>query len=131
MPVRPPTFRPKGSRTKRETVADYDARRGTAHERGYTYRLRQRMDRWKLAHPLCLGCEALGRVTATEVTDHTMPHRGAHALLHDEANWQPACRPHHDIVKQRLEAMYRAGTIKADDLRLDSVRAIELTKELL
>jgi hypothetical protein len=52
-------------------------------------------------------------------------------LLHDEGNWQPACRPHHNVVKQRLEAMYRAGTITADALHLDSKKAIELTLELL
>lgn len=89
------------------------------------------MDKWKRAHPLCLGCEAIGKVVATEVTDHTIPHKGDQALLHDEANWQPACRPHHDVVKQRLEAMYKAGTIGADALRLDSQKAIELTLELL
>ncbi len=131
MPVRPPTFRAKGQRSRQEVSTDYDRRRGTAHERGYTYALRQRMDRWKRAHPLCLGCQAVGRIRATEVTDHIIPHRGDQALLQDEGNWQPGCRPHHDIVKQRLEAMYKAGTIKADDLRFDSAKAIELTIELL
>lgn len=131
MPVRPPTFRLKGARARQEVVADYDRRRGTAHERGYTYRLRQRMDRWKRQHPLCLGCQAVGRLSATEVTDHIIPHGGDYDLLHDEANWQPGCRPHHDVVKQRLEGMYRAGTVTADDLRLDSKKAIELTLALL
>jgi 5-methylcytosine-specific restriction endonuclease McrA len=131
MPVRPPTFRPKGQRSRREVNTDYDDRRGTAHERGYTYRLRQRMAAWKRGHPLCLGCQAIGRVTATEVTDHTIPHKGDKVLLEDEANWQPACRPHHDIVKQRLEALFKAGSIGVDALRLDSDRAIQMTMELL
>lgn len=89
------------------------------------------MGRWKREHPLCLGCKAVGRITATAVTDHTVPHKGDHALLVDEANWQPACRPHHDIVKQRLEALFKAGSIGRSDLRLDSAKAIELTNELL
>ena len=131
MPVRPPTFRPRGGRSRQQVDADYDERRGTAHERGYTYRLRQRMGRWKRDHPLCLGCQAIGRVTATEVTDHTIPHKGDKALLEDEANWQPACRPHHDVVKQRLEALFKAGSIGPAALRLDSPRAIELSNELL
>jgi 5-methylcytosine-specific restriction protein A len=131
MPVRPPTFRPKGQRTRQQVVAEFDDRRGNAHERGYTYRLRQRMASWKRGHPLCLGCQAVGRVRATEVTDHTIPHKGNQVLLQDEGNWQPACRPHHDVVKQRLEALFKAGTIGADALRLDSKKAIELTIDLL
>ena len=32
-----------------------------------------RRSAWRL-HPLCLGCEAIGRVSATDVTDHVEPH---------------------------------------------------------
>jgi 5-methylcytosine-specific restriction endonuclease McrA len=89
------------------------------------------MDVFKLHHPMCLGCEAVGRVTATQVTDHIVPHRGDRSLLWSTANFQPACREHHDIVKQILERQFHAGQIKADCLRLDSPQAIALTKELL
>jgi 5-methylcytosine-specific restriction endonuclease McrA len=89
------------------------------------------MQGWKREHPLCIGCQAVGRIAATEVTDHVIPHRGDQGLLHDEANWQPVCRRHHDVVKQRLEALFKAGSIGPLDLRLDSPRAIEMTKELL
>jgi 5-methylcytosine-specific restriction protein A len=131
MPVAPPTYRPKGARTKRDVSQDHDHRRGTPHERGYTYRLRQAMNRWKLAHPLCLGCQAVGDVTPTAVTDHVVPAEGNQALLWDQGNWQPACRPHHDIVKRRLDDLFKAGRIKAPELRLDSTTAVALTKELL
>jgi 5-methylcytosine-specific restriction endonuclease McrA len=86
------------------------------------------MDSFKLSHPLCLGCQAVGRVTATEVTDHTIPAKGDVALLWNSANFQPACRWHHDVVKQKLEAQFAAGEINVEDLRLDSPRAIALTK---
>lgn len=46
-------------------------------------------------------------------------------------NRQPSCTPHHDVVKQRLEVLYAQGKAKAEDLRLDSAMAIELTMELL
>lgn len=49
----------------------------------------------------------------------------------DRGNWQPSCTPHHDVVKQRLEVLYAQGKAKAEDLKLDSVMAITLTRELI
>jgi 5-methylcytosine-specific restriction protein A len=89
------------------------------------------MARWKSAHPLCLGCQAVGRISATEVTDHIIPVECAPDRRADPANWQPACRDHHDIVKQRLDARYKAGQLPASELRLDSATAVALTQELL
>lgn len=82
-------------------------------------------------HPLCLGCSAVGKVVATSVVDHVIPHKGDAALFWDEANWQPCCGPHHDIVKQRLERMFACHEIKASDLRLDSSVAAKISRELL
>jgi len=48
----------------------------------------------------------------------------------NEANWQPSCRFHHDVVKQRLESLFAQGVITAPDLRLNSVKAVELTRDL-
>lgn len=45
--------------------------------------------------------------------------------------WQPACRPHHDIVKQALEVSFKRGEIGLADLWLNSVAAIRLTLDLL
>ena len=131
MPTKPPTFRPPGAPLPKQANSDYDRRRGSAHSRGYTAALRASMDAWKRANPLCLGCTAVGRVGATEVTDHILPHKGDKALLWSVENWQPSCREHHDIVKQRLEDLYASGKATAADLRLDSVRAIELTRDLI
>lgn len=48
-------------------------------------------------------CERDGRVTAANVVDHIIPHRGDQALFWDTDNWQPLCKPHHDRDKARQE----------------------------
>ena len=69
------------------------------------------------------------RITATEVTDHVIPHKGDQALFWDHDNWQPACGWHHDVVKQRLEALFEQGKATRADLRLDSEKAKQISRE--
>ena len=126
-----PTFRPKGSRTRRQAVAEYDARRGSARERGYGPRWDKASAGFKRAHPLCLGCEAVGRVEATTVTDHVIPHRGDMALFWDAAKWQPSCDWHHSMVKQKLELMYEQGKASADDVRAKMKELMPVAKSQL
>lgn len=71
----------------------------------------------------------MGAITATEVTDHIIPHRGDRRLFWDPDNRQPACRWHHDVVKQLLEAMFEAGQVGGEDLRLDSETAVALSRQ--
>jgi len=130
MPVAPPTFRPRGARTKREARTEYDQRRGSARERGYGARWDKTSTGFKHSHPLCLGCEAVGRTEATTITDHVIPHRGDMVVFWDSTKWQPSCDWHHSVVKQKLEAMYEQGQAKVDDLWLNSNKAIELTRNL-
>lgn len=130
MPVRPPTFRPKGARTRRQATTEYDARRGSARERGYTPRWDREAAAYKRDNPLCVGCEAIGKVVACDVVDHVLPHKGDQHLMWDRANWQSACRWHHDVVKQRLEQLYAAGRIDASSLSLKSKKSIELSCDL-
>lgn len=129
MPVRPPAYRPPHVVAAQQAGQSYETDRGNERERGYTKRLRNAMGWFKVHHPLCLGCEAVGRLTPTEVTDHIIPAKGDHVLLWDQDNWQACCRWHHDVIKQRLEHLYAKGQATASDLRLDSARAIELTKQ--
>ena len=70
-------------------------------------------------------------MTPTVVTDHVEPHKGDMVKFWDARLWQPACRPHHDIVKKALEGRYTRGEIGRDDLWLNSAAAIRLTLELL
>lgn len=123
MPLRPPTFRPKGQRSRRQVNAEYDARRGSSRKRGYDTEWDKASAAFKQAHPLCLGCQAIGRIEAASVTDHIVPHRGDNALFWDPGNWQPACGWHHDVVKQRLETLFDRGQATKHDLRLDSEKA--------
>lgn len=72
----------------------------------------------------------MGRVVPATVVDHVEPHRGDAAKFWEPANRQSACDWHHDVVKQRLEAMFDRGEIGIGELRLDSATALRLSGEL-
>ena len=74
-----------------------DARRGTAHERGYSAAWQRARLGWLAAHPLCVRCEAAGVVEAATVVDHIVPHRGDKTLFWDRDNWQSLCDRHHNV----------------------------------
>jgi 5-methylcytosine-specific restriction protein A len=131
MPARPTIFQLGRRRERTEINADADARRGSARDRGYSPAFDRASQDFKFAHPLCLGCEAIGRVVSTEVTDHVVPHKGDMTVFWDRRRWQPACRFHHDVVKQRLELMYAKGEVTAEQLWLNSAIAMRLTRELI
>ncbi|WP_083300751.1 HNH endonuclease [Jeongeupia sp. USM3] len=75
--------------------ARYDDRRGSAASRGYNSRWRKARETFLCRHPLCAECERQDRVTAAEVVDHIIPHRGDQALFWDTSNWQSLCRSCH------------------------------------
>lgn len=130
MPTAPPTFRRKGARTQQQANAEYDQRRGSFRERGYGPRWDASSLGFRREHPLCLGCEAVGLVVATELTDHVEPHKGDMVKFWNRAMWQPSCKWHHDVVKQQLERMHEQGRATLLDLWLNSKKAIELTLSL-
>jgi 5-methylcytosine-specific restriction protein A len=108
MPALPPTFRPQGQRSRREAKVEYDARRGSARERGYTRRWDKARATYLQSHPLCVMCGKAGRITPANVVDHIIPHRGDQVLFWDtEKNWQSLCEWHHSSVKQAEEAKDR------------------------
>lgn len=76
----------------------------TASQRGYTYAWRKARLVHLDANPLCVYCQRKGRVTAAEVVDHKVPHRGDMTLFWDRTNWQSLCTPCHSAIKQREEA---------------------------
>ena len=47
------------------------------------------------AHPLCVECERQGRVKASEVWDHIVPHQGDEEKYWDPLNHQALCRRCH------------------------------------
>lgn len=72
--------------------------RGTAEERGYTWRWRK-WSRAFLARPenaLCAICRRAGRRSASTVVDHIEPHRGDPEKFWDATNWQGVCAPCHN-----------------------------------
>lgn len=84
---------PHAKQRTRET----DSRRGTAKERGYTYRWRQARAAFLAEHPLCRECEKAGRLTAATVVDHIVPHKGNDTLFWERGNWQALCASCHSV----------------------------------
>lgn len=76
--------------------AEETDRRGTASQRGYGAKWRKARIRWLQEHPLCVTCDAEGRVVAATVVDHIVPHKGDQRLFWDRRNWQSLCKYHHD-----------------------------------
>jgi 5-methylcytosine-specific restriction enzyme A len=71
-------------------------KRESAGRRGYNRAWQQARLSYLSSHPLCVACEAEGRVRAAVVVDHVVPHRGNAELFWDESNWQALCKWHHD-----------------------------------
>lgn len=96
------------ARHKKERTRTTDARRGSAHARGYT-RGWEKYRRWYLRrHPVCVepGCT----YPATEV-DHIIRHKGQDdPLFWDESNHQALCKSCHSRKTGREQGQYsRAG----------------------
>lgn len=75
----------------------------TAAQRGYGYKWQKAREQFLCEHPLCVMCQAQGRVEAATVVDHITPHRGDQSLFWDRSNWSPLCTRHHSSDKQREE----------------------------
>jgi 5-methylcytosine-specific restriction protein A len=91
MPTRPPRLK-----RKKDDVPQHMPREAS-NERGYTSRWRKARDGWLRAHPLCVHCEAEGRVKAANEVDHIKPHKGDMQLFWDHDNWQSLCKHHHSL----------------------------------
>ncbi|QRF55751.1 HNH endonuclease signature motif containing protein [Variovorax paradoxus] len=84
-------------------------RRKTA-ERGYGGRWQRERKAFlsREENALCVMCKSLGRITPATVVDHKVKHEGDQALMWDQSNWQPLCKPHHDSDKQMFEKSGRS-----------------------
>ena len=87
MPTMP---RPERQRTweRRDSV------RRTTAQRGYGGRWQRARLIYLKRHPLCVMCLPSRVVPAVEI-DHIRPHSGDPALMWDQENWQPLCKPCH------------------------------------
>lgn len=78
---------------------EHDAKRGSAHQRGYGARWQKASKAWLRAHPLCAcpDCDSgRKRVTPAVLVDHRVPHRGDMKLFWDSSNWQSMAKACHD-----------------------------------
>ncbi len=103
MPSRPPLHRAPGHLGDAQQRRDFDFRRGSARQRGYTAAWDKARKAFLAEHPLCAFCERDGVVMAATVVDHIEQHHGDHKLFWNPENWQALCKRHHDSTKQRLE----------------------------
>lgn len=107
MPVRPPTFRPAGQRTRREANREADLRRGSARARGYDGRWDKAAATFRRRHPFCQYCEvgAFGdvAVAATDLVDHLYPHRTFEGVFWRTEWWVACCTACHSGPKQAAE----------------------------
>ena len=124
MPIAAPRLRqaPLGIASASPPRHRFEAeRRGSATERGYDSKWQRVRPGFIRSHPLCVCCLANGVISATEVVDHVVPHRGDMQLFWDRRNWQGLCWRCHREIKSAIEAMWDRGDIGADGLRLDRV----------
>lgn len=84
--------------------------KGSSSERGYGYKWQKARIRFLQANPLCVMCAAQDRITAAQVVDHIIPHKGDQTLFWDESNWQALCKPHHDRDKAEQEGRHEVRT---------------------
>lgn len=130
----PPRVQPVPDRLTTVAPGSWRGGKTSSTARGYGYRWQQARARYLQAHPLCVMCQAEGRVEAATVLDHIVPHRGDEALFWDQTNWQALCKAHHDGEKQRTERMADAmpaptgpasAASRASSRRLDGEGAVE------
>jgi 5-methylcytosine-specific restriction endonuclease McrA len=77
----------------------------SAHEYHYLYNT----SKWRkirknhMAHnPLCIMCEARGKIILATICDHIIPHKGNVDLFYS-GPFQSLCKLHHDSTKQKSE----------------------------
>lgn len=92
-----------------ESARSIDARRGSAHKRGYGRKWQKARADYLAEHPLCVECARNNIVTAATEVDHIIPHKlkdaldSGNATLIEQAqhlfwnrkNWQGLCKPDH------------------------------------
>ena len=81
---------------KEHIAESSDRQRGGAAFRGYDRRWRDARAAYLRRHPLCVSCQAEGKLVPATVVDHILPHRGDQSLFWDVNNWQALCKECHD-----------------------------------
>lgn len=103
MPVSPQKHSPMARRSP-----VHNARKNST-QRGYGSRWQKARKAYLAQHPLCVHCEAEGRVTPATDLDHIVPHKGDMRLFWQTSNWQPLCKPHHSAKTAREDGGFGRG----------------------
>lgn len=93
-----------------QKTQSWRADKQSAAARGYGHNWRVARAAYLAANPLCVYCQADGRVTAADVVNHKIPHRGDQALFWDRSNWESLCKRHHDSDAQMAEKSGKVRT---------------------
>lgn len=92
----------------------YDAERGTSASRGYTYRWSKVSKQYRVNHPLCVMCEAKGKLTPSQCVDHIVAVEDKDDLnFWNEDNWQALCNECHSRKTAKEDGAL--GNVKRKD----------------
>lgn len=94
-------------------------RRGTSASRGYGHKWQKARKAYLAKHPLCVCCQANGRIVGAEMVDHVVPHGGDMTVFWRSQDWQALCMDCHQRIKQPIELRWKRGEVGAWELRLD------------
>jgi len=98
---------------KKEQQKIQDEGRGSSTQRGYDRKWRKARVRYLRKHPLCVECQAKGRVVAATEVDHVRPPKGDLVLFWDENNWQSLCHYHHSVKTAKEDGAFgNKGKVK-------------------
>jgi len=76
----------------------YDNERGTAASRGYDSRWSRYAKQHRIDNPLCVSCEAAGKLVMAQCVDHIVPVKDKDdPLFWDRSNHQSLCNKCHSI----------------------------------
>ena len=104
----------KGSKRRPGDDEAYKANHSRIFNRDKLYGRRWRRLRanYLAENPLCVMCEAEGKVQPATELDHIVRHKGNPRLFFDNKNWQGLCAYHHRSVKAQME---RSGRVKGNN----------------
>lgn len=71
--------------------------RNNDYSKMYNWEWRRVRSAYLKENPLCKSCFDKGLIVPATVVDHIKPHKGDKDLFWDRDNYQPLCKPCHDI----------------------------------
>jgi 5-methylcytosine-specific restriction protein A len=97
MAIRPGTHKPNSHIAKTDKHLSASEVRLNFRERGYTTQWDKMRLHYLRKHPLCVHCQAKGRVTVATDLDHIVPHKGDMIKFWNKDNLQGLCHSCHSI----------------------------------